>query len=163
MSEFVIDENNFDQLFFDARKNGPKKDQVMACYEAVAEFVEGDLKVDIVNLLLSNDNAAESAPRVFQKLGCSSYQDSINVVKEMTEDLLSLSVNEVLEKPYQYHLQMFYYTKDEHIPRNDPHWSKIKLLNVLDTTYTENLEEDEFDPNDEGFVRLNFEEDNNDG
>lgn len=133
MTEIVIDETNFDQYFFDVRKHKPEKGQVMACYDAIAEFIDGDLKRDIVNLLLYNDNAGESAPRVFQKLGGASYKDSIKVIKEMVEDLLSMSVDQVLKKPYEYHLQLFYYTKEEYIPKDDPHWSKIKLVNVIDT------------------------------
>lgn len=131
--ELIIDETNFDQYFFDARKHGPKEGHVLACYEAVAEFVDGDLKRDIVNLLMSYDNAAESAQRVFQKLGGASYRDSIRVVKEIVDDLVNgVTVEEVLEKPYEYHLQLFYYTLEEYIPKNDKHWSKIKLINLID-------------------------------
>jgi hypothetical protein len=45
MSGVEITAENFDSYFFDVRKNGPKKGQVMAKFSAVAELVdEGRLK-----------------------------------------------------------------------------------------------------------------------
>lgn len=42
--ETVIDESNFNEYFFDVRKHGPKRNQIMARFSAVAEFVDGQMK-----------------------------------------------------------------------------------------------------------------------
>lgn len=133
MSELIIDENNFNEYFFDVRMNKPKKGQVLACYEHMAELVDGDLKRDVLNLLLYNDNAAISSPRLLQKLACASYVSSYDVVENMVKDLLEGMKNEdILEKSYPFILQMHFWTKKEYIPDDDPHWSTIQIVKGLE-------------------------------
>lgn len=128
--ELVIDDTNFDQYFFDVRMNSPKRGQVMARYAAMAEFVGGRLKKDIIDLIVNRDKA-EAATRVMQKLGCAVERDSIRVVKEIAKDLASgMTPQEVEDKPYKYNVEVFYYTQKEYVPTDDPHWSLIALKNL---------------------------------
>jgi len=150
LKDLVIDESNFDQYFFDARRNKPKPGQVLACYEANAEFVDGNLKRDTIHLLMTSNKGGEASVRLVQKLGGGTPTSSMTVVKEMMQDLLSgMSSDEVAEKPYSFQCQFFYYTWRECMPKGDPHWWSTALVDVsrldeqLDRLFPEEKEEDE--------------------
>jgi hypothetical protein len=73
----------------------------------------------------------EATAQVMRKLLFASEVDAYRVPRLMAEDLLSgMTEDEVAEKPYKYTLEMFFYTKPENLPKDDPHWSLISLLNV---------------------------------
>ena len=128
-SELVIDQNNFEQYFFDIRRHKPQKGQVMARYIAVAEFVDGLMKKNIIDLL--HKDKAEAAVSVMRKLGCATEKDSIRIVREVCDDLVSgMTPEEVEAKIYKYTLESFYYTKKEYVPLDDPHWSLINIKNM---------------------------------
>jgi hypothetical protein len=130
--ELVIDENNFNQYFRDCRISRPQRGDVMARYSAVAEFIDGRMKQDIIDLLMNNEKAY-AATQVMKKLGCATEFDSIRICKEVAEDLASgMTPEEVEKKVYEYNLESFYYTKKEYIPVDDPHWTIISIAN-LDT------------------------------
>lgn len=123
-----ITEENFEKYFFDVRKHTIQKGQVMARYAAVAEFVDGPMKKNIIELLTKDK--ANAAVQVMRKLGCAVEKDSIRICKEICEDMLKgLSVEEIEQKPYKYTIEVFYYTQKEHVPVNDPHWSLISIIN----------------------------------
>lgn len=125
-----ITQENFEQFFFDIRKNKPKKGQVMACYRAVAEFVDGRMKKDVIHLLQKMNNGGESAAKLMRKLACATEGDSYRVPRELAEDLLSgMTVEEVENKSYKFVIEVFYYTQREFVPEDDPHWSLIEILN----------------------------------
>jgi hypothetical protein len=49
----------------------------------------------------------------------------------MAEDLLSgMSRDEVARKEYQFTIEMFFYTRPEYVPKDDPHWSAISIINL---------------------------------
>lgn len=128
--EVVIDASNFDSYFFDVRMNKPQRGQVMARYAASAEFVDGRLKKDIIDLIYNKDKA-EAATRVMRKLGCATEKDAIRVCKEIAKDLVGgMTVEEVEQKIYKFTIEVFYYTKAEYVPKDDPHWSIISLKNL---------------------------------
>ncbi|RDJ35290.1 MAG: hypothetical protein DWQ19_10775 [Crenarchaeota archaeon] len=127
--EIVIDENNFNQYFFDVRTHKPKKGQIMACYSAMAELVCSNEKKQMMDLLRMHDKAY-AATQVMRKLLFASELDAIKVPKQILEDLKSgMSDDEVLDKPYKYKMEMFFYTEPQYLPA-DPHWSSISLLNL---------------------------------
>ena len=135
MRNLVIDSSNFDQWFHDTRKNKPQKDQVLACYETWAELVDGNLKRDIIHLLMTTDNAGETGPRLLQKLAGATTESSLEVIKEMTNDLLSGMGSEgVASKPYSMHCRFFYYTWRECMPQSDPHWWSTSLVEAYRPT-----------------------------
>lgn len=131
MTELVIDDSNFDQYFFDVRKHKPMPGQVMACYTAMAELVKSNEKQQIIDLLKNTDKM-EAALQVMRKLFFVSEEDSYKILLEMSEDLLDLIEEDVLDKPYKYKMEMFFYTNKEYVPKNDSHWSFVSLININD-------------------------------
>ncbi len=127
--DVVIDQNNFEQYFFDIRRHKPQKGQVMAKYTAIAEFVDGLMKKNIIDLL--HKNKAEAAVAVMRKLGCATEKDSIRIVRELCDDLVAgMTPEEVEKKVYKYTLESFYYTQKDYVPLDDPHWSLINVKNL---------------------------------
>lgn len=125
--EIQIDERNFHEYFFDVRRNRPKEGQILAKFTAIAEFVDGPHKRDVIKLLKMDK--AKQASAVMQKIHHAKEPDCYRVCREMCEDLVSgLTDEEVASKPYEFVLEAFYYTQREHIPKDDPHWSTIQLL-----------------------------------
>lgn len=128
--ELVIDENNFTQYFRDCRMHRPERGDIMAKYTAIAEFIDGQMKKDIIDLLMNKEKAL-AATQVMRKLGCATEYDAIRVCKEVAEDLAAgMSAEEVEKKPYEYQLETFYYTKKEYVPVDDPHWQIISIANL---------------------------------
>lgn len=128
--ELVIDGSNFDQYFFDVRKNDWKKGQVMARYRAVANFVDTYQKRNVIDLLKLDK--AVPATRLMRKYHGATDIHSIQVLIQMCKDLLKgMSDDEVAAKPYEMNVEYFFYTKKEHIP-DDPHWDCISLRGLGD-------------------------------
>jgi hypothetical protein len=130
--ELVIDESNFSQYFRDCRTSKPERGDIMARYSARAEFIDGQMKRDIIDLLHNRDKTF-AATQVMRKLGCATQKDSIRVCKEICQDLFSgMSLKEVEQKVYTYDIELFYYTKKEYIPIDDMHWTPIGIANLDD-------------------------------
>lgn len=124
-----ITDENFHEYFFDVRLHEPKKDQIMVCYSAMADFGAGAEKRQMIELLTKKDKAI-AASNVMRKLLFASEKDSVRVPKEMLEDLINgMSFKEVEKKKYRYKLEIFYYTNPEYVPI-DPHWTSISLIDV---------------------------------
>lgn len=127
-SELVIDENNFTQYFFDARISRPKKNQILVKYSAVAELVDGHMKKNLIELC--KKDKIHAATQVMRKLASACERDSIRVLKEMCQDILSgMTDQEIEKKVYEYKLEMFYYTEKQYVP-DDPHWTAININNL---------------------------------
>ncbi len=130
MSE-IINEENFNQYFKDVRQNKPEKDDIIAKYSAMAEFIDGGEKRQIISLLMTTEDKMEATAQIMRKLLFASERDSLKVPRIMAEDLISgMSTEEVAEKPYKYKVEIFYYTKKEHLPLDDPHWSSISIIDM---------------------------------
>lgn len=134
MEELIIDESNWDQIFkdhfFDIRRNAPKRGQVMACYTAVAELVEGELKKDLIHLLSMTAKVNECVT-LLKKMGCAEEKDAIRICREIAEDLQAgKTAQEISAKVYEYVLKAFYYTESKYVPTSDPHWSCIEIKNL---------------------------------
>lgn len=128
--ELVIDESNFSQYFRDCRISRPERGDVIARYSANAEFIDGQMKRDIIDLLHNRDKAM-AATQVMRKLGCATQGDSLRVCKEICRDLASgMTLKEVEQKVYSYNIEVFYYTKKEFVPIDDDHWSLIGINNL---------------------------------
>ena len=126
--ELVIDQSNFDFYFRDVKRNKPRKGEVMAKFSAIAEFVGGDAKRDIIYLL--KIGKVQQAAMVMRKIHGAKEPDCYRVCREMCEDLLTLSDDEVEQKVYEYTMELFYYTQKEFVPREDSRWETIKLVDV---------------------------------
>jgi hypothetical protein len=128
--ELIIDEKNFSEYFRDVRVSKPQRGDVMAKWIGRAEFIEGDMKKNIIDLLANKDKVF-AAIQVMTKLGHATYKDAIKVCKEICNDLISGMTHEDVEKKaYSYDVEMFYYTKKENVPEDDPHWYVIGIKNL---------------------------------
>lgn len=127
MEELIINDDNFNDYFFDVRINRPKKGQVMAKYTAVAYFVASPQKMDIIKLLKTDK--ATSAAQLMKKIHLAKEPDCFRVCREICEDINSgMSDEEIMNKEYQFIIQAVFYTKSEYVPKNDPHWETLSLL-----------------------------------
>lgn len=127
-----INDDNFAEYFFDIKTHRPQKGQVIACYTAKADFLEGPDKQRIIGLLKKEDITPEAIGQVLRASIHASDPDCYRVPKEMANDLLEgMSEEDVLKKPYRYLLKVYYYAKPDHIP-DDPHWSTISIVNLND-------------------------------
>lgn len=130
IEELIIDETNFSEYFRDCRNSIPERGDIMARYVANAEFTEGQMKRDIIDLLHNKDKAF-AATQVMKKLGCATQIDSVRVCKEICQDIASgMTLEEVEKKSYFYDVEFFYYTKKEFVPVDHPHWTPIGLDNL---------------------------------
>jgi hypothetical protein len=128
--ELEITAENFDQYFFDARTHEPERGQILVRYCATAYLVDGNEKRNLLDLLEHTDKMV-AMTNVMRKLFMATERDSYRVPIQMGEDLLSgMSRNEVAAKEYQYTAEMYFYTKPEYVPEDDPHWQTISLLNL---------------------------------
>jgi hypothetical protein len=107
----------------------------LAKFAAVALFGNGPEKRHLIEVLKSGK--AEAAAMVMRKFHCAKEPDCYRVCQEICEDLISgMSEDEVAEKDYQFILEVFYYTKREYVPKNDPHWETINVLKFNPETGT---------------------------
>jgi len=130
--DLVIDESNFKDYFFDVRLHKPQRWQVMAAYTGMALLVNGKEKENLVDLLMQTTKV-RAATQVMRKLFHACEEDAIRVPKRIIEDLISgMSRQEVLEKSYQFKAELYFYTKSEYVPQDDPHWSIVSIANLDD-------------------------------
>jgi hypothetical protein len=131
--EIEINEKNFSEYFRDVRNCAPVRGEIIAQYTASAEFVEGNEKRQVISLLNSTENKMEATAQVMRKLLFASELDAYRVPRMMAEDMISgMTEDEVASKPYKFTLEMFFYAKPENVPKDDPHWSVISVLNLED-------------------------------
>jgi hypothetical protein len=126
--EVQITHDNFHEYFHDVRTSKPKKGQVMAKFSAVAEFVEGRGKRDIM-VLLKQDKAYQAA-QVMRKIHGARVPDCYRVCREIAQDMLDMPEAEVEKKVYEFGIELFFYTEKKYVPKGDPHWETINLLSV---------------------------------
>ena len=128
MEEIIIDKSNFSEYFFDVRQHAPKSGQIMAKFTAVALFGEGAEKKDIIKLLMTDK--AKQAASVMHRIHLAKTPDNYRICAEICEDLFihGLTVEEVQKKDYEFILEAVYYTQREHVPKEDPHWETLSVL-----------------------------------
>ena len=139
--DLVIDQSNFNDYYFPVEKFGPKPGQVMARYMAKAELIAGDEKGYLIDLLVTNPMGAEMGVQIARTAFAAQEIEAIKLCKAITEDLLSgMSKDEVMNKPYKYTLEKFFWTKEEYVPKDDPHWTAIKVTVLKDPEKNEEEE-----------------------
>lgn len=128
--EVEITSENFHEYFFDIRQHFPQRGQVIAQYCANAEFVDGYEKRQVISML-RDTNKMLATTQLMRKLLHASERDSYRVPRMMVEDMVNgMSEDECADKPYKYMVEMFFYVNPEHVPKDDPHWSIISVLNL---------------------------------
>jgi len=129
--ELIITEENFDQYFFDVRKYGWERDQVMARYRAKAKFVDTPHKRNMIDLLKLDK--AIPAVQLMNKFHGATRRCAIEILIEMCKDMLGgMTDDEIAAKPYDMTIEYFFYTKMEHIPRDNPHWDCISVRDMAE-------------------------------
>jgi hypothetical protein len=131
-SEVVIDDSNFNQYFFDVRNHSPQRGQVIAKYTTAAYLVEGEEKRRLIDLLL-DDGKIIAATNVMRKAFMANEGDSYRIPREIVEDLLSgMNKEQCMAKQYKFTAEICFYTMREYVPKHDPHWCIISILNLDD-------------------------------
>lgn len=131
MSDLVIDDSNFSQYFRDVFVSKPQKGDVLACYKAIAELVDGDLKDQVVEALFLDKIGANKAVSLMTKLGRAPRKEAIKLIKTICNDLYNgMAKHLVLAKTYEYLFEIFYYTKEEYVPKDNKHWEIIRINNI---------------------------------
>lgn len=123
----VIDASNFDQYFFDARKNRPKKGQVLAKFTAFAVFGSGQQKRDIIQLVKTDK--IYQASQVMQRIHMARVPECYRLLREICEDLYNGMTDEQVEnKEYEFVIESIFYTNKQYVPKGDPHWETLSVL-----------------------------------
>lgn len=131
----VIDASNFKEYFFDIRRHKPQAGQIMVKFAAAAMFGDGPEKRDLIKVLKMDK--AKQAAMVMKKIHCAREPDCYRVCREICEDLFAgMSEDAVAKKEYEFVLEAFFYTKREYVPKNDPHWETIQLMQYDPETKT---------------------------
>lgn len=143
--EVVIDENNFQEYFRPIEDGPPREGEVLAIFRSMAELEDGEIKRDIVRLLSTVELGPKMAIQVMQKLCKADERWATRVVMHICSDLYhGMNIEDVYKKRYEFMVEMKFYTKREHIPDNDKHWSKIDVRNIKEIASLEhNIIDDE--------------------
>lgn len=123
---FEITDDNFNDYFFDTRLHKPKKGQCLARFTAIADFVEGQGKKDIIELL--KRDKAMAAVQVMQKIHCVKPPHCYKVLKQMAEDLLDFPDVWVEKKPYEMIVEYTFWTERQYVPKNSQNWETVQLV-----------------------------------
>jgi hypothetical protein len=126
----VIDDSNFAQYFKEAGKHSPDKGDSMAVFRACAEFVDSDIKRDVISKLRETDGGAKFVVQILMKKCNMSYVEAIKISKEVCKDLEIMSEEDVLKKPYKFVFETKYFVNRELVPENNPHWELVNLKSV---------------------------------
>lgn len=121
-----ITNENFNEHFRDARASRPKEGEILATFTAIADFVGGKAKQDIIYLL--KINKAKEAAQVMNRIHGAKAPWCYRVPRLMAEDLLAKSEKEVEDKPYEMVVEFPFWTKREYVPKSDPHWTTLNVM-----------------------------------
>jgi hypothetical protein len=69
----------------------------------------------------------EQAIAVMRKIHGVKELDCYKMLREMCEDMLRMTDEEVEKKVYEFVIQLFFYTQREYVPTS-PNWETIQLL-----------------------------------
>ena len=95
-----------------------------------------DLKEQIVEALFLGNIGPKKAVTLMTKLGKAPRKEAIALIKKIFMDLYNgMSKPMAIAKTYEYLFEIFYYTKEEYVPKNDMHWEIVKISN-LDQYFT---------------------------
>lgn len=126
----IIDDDNFSEYFKDVSSHKPERGECLAIFRSMAELVNGEIKQDVLQAVTTNMYGGQGAVQTLIKKCNMSYKEALRVCKEICQDRLNMSDDEVLEKPYKFLFEKQYYTKKEYVPKDSPHWEVVGLRNI---------------------------------
>lgn len=132
MSEVEITSENFHEFFKLASENKPQPGDCLAIFKANAEFVDGQLKEDVVTKLMESKFGCQASIQILVKHAGMQYKEALRVVKEMVKDLMETSKEDVLKKPYKFIYETSYFTKKQYVPKDNPNWQLVGLKMATD-------------------------------
>jgi hypothetical protein len=132
-----ITSKNFNEYFFDIRRNKPQKGQVIARFRAICQLIDNEEKRFLIRLLQKPD-AARSIATMMTKVFNASKHSSWSLPIEMGRDLLAgVPIDEVAKKEYEFEGEFYYYTMPDYVPKDDPHWEIVNIIDVSDYIQSE--------------------------
>ena len=132
MNELHIDKDNFVKYFRPVNQSKPEKGDCIALFTAVAELVDGFEKKQMIELL-KQEHTAKAVATMMKKLCYAKEPENYRVPQLMANDLLNgMTEEQIAAKPYEYVVELFYYTKPQYVPKNDPNWSIVDIVNLED-------------------------------
>jgi hypothetical protein len=124
-----INDDNFNEYFFDIKTNKPQKEQIIACFKTCAELIDGFEKKQIIQLL-RRTNSSQAIIQIMKNILYANNESCYLVPIQIAKDLIEgKTEEEILEKPYKMILEKYYYVEEQYIP-DSPHWIKIKINNM---------------------------------
>jgi hypothetical protein len=124
-----ITSENFSEHFFNVRDHKPRKGDCIARFRAIAELIDGFEKRQMIELL-KKPNTAVAIGTMMRRLAHAVEEDVYKVPQQMGADLLEgMTEEEVAKKPYEFMMELYFYTFPENVPQNDPNWA---IINIVD-------------------------------
>lgn len=126
-NELIVTEENFDKYFRNIRTKKRQKNDVIAVFQSSAIFQKGKLKEEIVDLLCNEFGSVAKCVGKLFKYAYASQGEAIRLCKEIIKDFTSgVSRDDIVIKEYPFFLQMFFYTKEKYMPKDDARWMVLK-------------------------------------
>lgn len=126
-TELTISEENFHKYFRNIRNKKRQKNDVIAVFQSSAVFQNGKLKEEIVDLLCNEFGSVAKCVGKLFKYAYVSQNEAIRLCKEIIKDFTNnISRDDIVRKEYPFFLQMFFYTKEKYVPKDDARWMVLK-------------------------------------
>ena len=112
------------------RDSKPEPGDIIARFSSGAYLEAGPLKRAVITLLKQEGGAAAAAA-LMTRSGHAMKDWAVRLPTEVARDLAAgMPEDEVERKGHYYVTEMFFYTKAENVPDDDPQWQKIPIAMV---------------------------------
>lgn len=119
----IFSEENFSKYFRNTRNKKKRHGEILALFQSSAVFQKGKLKEEIVDALSREFGSVNKCLGKLFKFAYASHLEGIFICKAIVKDYLDgMSREEIIKKEYPFVLQMFFYTKPDYVPKDDPRW-----------------------------------------
>jgi len=121
--DIIIDDSNFHKYFRNTRNSKKQKNDIVVMFYTSAVFATGKLKEEIVDLLATEFSSVNKCLGKLFKFAYAPHVEGMKICKSIIKDYIDgMSKDDIINKEYPFVLQMFFYTKEKYIPRNDRRW-----------------------------------------
>lgn len=124
--DIIIDEKNFDKYFRNTRNSKKQKSDIVVMFLSSAVFADGKLKEEIIYLLCHEFGSINKCLGKLFKFAYASHVEGMKICKSIINDFANgMTKEDIVRKEYHFFLQMFFYTKEKYVPKNDRRWTVI--------------------------------------
>lgn len=125
-----VTDDNFHLYFFDASKHEKKPDQVKVRFRQHMSLESSPLKEEIIRYLAEIEGGVINAIRMLMDHAACSKEQAIKLCHEMIAFMYNskrnhIDISSVIKAPFRYTVDMYYYTKPEHVPK-DSRWTIVE-------------------------------------